>query len=84
MSNLGGAAVVGGGDTKSGVFSIRSRDNVRLLGILGALTVRARSACSTSMATVRSPSTIAATSPFPHLALELRASVGAGCRRWLD
>lgn len=34
VSNPGGAAVVGGGDSGSGVFSIRGRDNVRLLGIL--------------------------------------------------
>jgi hypothetical protein len=34
VSNPGGAAVVGGGDSGSGVFSIRGRDHVRLLGIL--------------------------------------------------
>jgi hypothetical protein len=34
VSNPAGAAVVGGGDSGSGVFSIRGRDNVRLLGIL--------------------------------------------------
>ena len=34
VSNPAGAAVVGGGDSGSGVFSIRGRDNARLLGIL--------------------------------------------------
>ena len=34
VSNPGGAIVVGGGDSGSGVFSIRGRDHVRLLGIL--------------------------------------------------
>jgi hypothetical protein len=34
VSNPGGAAVVGGGDSGSGVFSISGRDRVRLLGIL--------------------------------------------------
>jgi predicted cobalt transporter CbtA len=34
VSNPAGAAVVGGGDSGSGVFSIRGRDHVRLLGIL--------------------------------------------------
>ncbi len=34
VSNPGGALVVGGGDSGSGVFSLGSRDNVTLLGIL--------------------------------------------------
>ena len=34
VSNPAGATVVGGGDSGSGVFSIRGRDNARLLGIL--------------------------------------------------
>jgi len=34
VSNPGGAIVVGGGDSGSGVFSIRGRDRVSLLGIL--------------------------------------------------
>ena len=34
VSDPAGAAVVGGGDSGSGVFSLRGRDNVRLLGIL--------------------------------------------------
>jgi hypothetical protein len=34
VSNPAGAIVVGGGDSGSGVFSIRNRDNVELLGIL--------------------------------------------------
>lgn len=34
VSNPAGAIVVGGGDSGSGVFSIRGRDNARLLGIL--------------------------------------------------
>jgi hypothetical protein len=34
VSNPGGAVVVGGGDSGSGVFSLRGRDAARLLGIL--------------------------------------------------